>query len=150
MKLKYYLRGLAVGILVTTVVLMIAGKGHGTTMTDDEVIARAKQLGMVMEDSKTGDKEDLFSGKDNQKEDTESTQSTEKQEQKTENKNDSKPSDESKQETTGSSRMLPHRISSRMQMPDRIRIPSRMQIPRSRVPRTVRMHRLRRSPSMWK
>lgn len=103
MKLKYYLRGLAVGILVTTVVLMIAGKGHGTTMTDDEVIARAKQLGMVMEDSKTGDKEDLFSGKDNKKEDTESTQSTEKQEQKTENKNDSNPPDENKQETTGSS-----------------------------------------------
>ena len=101
MKLKYYLRGLAVGILVTTVVLMIAGKGHKTTMTDDEVIARAKQLGMVMEDSKTGTRDDLFSGKDTT-EDTESTQSTENSTQKTETKNDTSPDDAKKQENTGS------------------------------------------------
>ncbi len=73
MKLKYYLRGLAVGILVTTVLLMVAGRGHKTAMSDNEIIARAKQLGMVMDKSQTGSKEDLFS-KDSQKENTENTE----------------------------------------------------------------------------
>ena len=46
MKLKYYLRGLGIGILVTTVILSLAGIG-GKNMTDEEVIKRAKELGMV-------------------------------------------------------------------------------------------------------
>lgn len=45
MKLKYYLRGLGIGILVTAVIMGIAsGKRQ---MTDEEVRARAKELGMV-------------------------------------------------------------------------------------------------------
>ena len=46
MKLKYYLRGLGIGILVTTVILSLAGIGR-KNMTDEEVIKRAKELGMV-------------------------------------------------------------------------------------------------------
>ena len=46
MKLKYYLRGLGIGILVTTVVLSLAGVGR-KNMTDEEVVKRAKELGMV-------------------------------------------------------------------------------------------------------
>lgn len=46
MKLKYYLRGLGIGILVTTVILSLAGTGR-KNMTDEEVIKRAKELGMV-------------------------------------------------------------------------------------------------------
>lgn len=54
MKLKYYLRGLGIGILVTTVILMIAFARHPKELTDAEVIARAKTLGMVMENKETG------------------------------------------------------------------------------------------------
>lgn len=45
MKLKYYLRGLGIGILVTALILSISGDKN--TMTDDQVIQRAKELGMV-------------------------------------------------------------------------------------------------------
>ena len=46
MKRKYYLRGLGTGILVTALILIIAS-GQKKTMTDEEVRARAKELGMV-------------------------------------------------------------------------------------------------------
>ncbi|MBQ7833105.1 MAG: hypothetical protein IJ336_05965 [Lachnospiraceae bacterium] len=46
MKLKYYLRGLGIGIAVTAAVLMLAG-GNKESLTDEEIIARAKELGMV-------------------------------------------------------------------------------------------------------
>ena len=51
MKLKYYLRGLGIGIIVTTILLMIAFALHKPTMSDADIIARAKQLGMVMPDA---------------------------------------------------------------------------------------------------
>lgn len=49
MKLKYYLRGLGMGILVSTIILMIVyhTRNH---MTDSDVIKRAKELGMVMKE----------------------------------------------------------------------------------------------------
>ena len=46
MKLKYYLRGLGIGIVVTAIIMTVA-LGNKQPMTDDEVIARAKQLGMI-------------------------------------------------------------------------------------------------------
>lgn len=46
MELKYYLRGLGLGIVVTALIMgMISSRGHA--MTDEEIIARAKQLGMT-------------------------------------------------------------------------------------------------------
>lgn len=45
-KLRYYLRGLGIGVLVTAFVLGIADKDNGT-MTDEQVRARALELGMV-------------------------------------------------------------------------------------------------------
>ena len=65
MKLKYYLRGLGIGIIITTILLMIAFALHKPTMSDADIIARAKQLGMVMPE----DEEPL--------QDTETTESTE-------------------------------------------------------------------------
>lgn len=54
MRWKYYLRGLGLGILVSTLFLMISIQLHGGIMTDERVIARAKQLGMVIpEDGET-------------------------------------------------------------------------------------------------
>lgn len=46
MERKYYLRGLGIGIAVTAVIMGIA-MPKNQTMTDEEVIARAKELGMV-------------------------------------------------------------------------------------------------------
>lgn len=46
MERKYYLRGLGLGIVVTAVIMGLALFGK-RTMTDEEVIARAKTLGMV-------------------------------------------------------------------------------------------------------
>lgn len=46
MELKYYLRGLGLGIVVTAVIMGMALSGQ-KNMTDEEVIARAKTLGMV-------------------------------------------------------------------------------------------------------
>ena len=46
MERKYYLRGLGLGIAVTAIIMGIATSGK-QTMTDEEVMARAKKLGMV-------------------------------------------------------------------------------------------------------
>lgn len=48
MKRKYYLRGIGVGILFATLVLMTAYQIFGSkTMSDEAVIKRAEELGMV-------------------------------------------------------------------------------------------------------
>lgn len=44
--MKFYLRGLGIGILVTAVIMGIASS-HKRQMTDEEIKARAKELGMV-------------------------------------------------------------------------------------------------------
>ncbi len=46
MKLKYYLRGLGIGIIVTAILMGVATKGKAE-MTDEEIKARAAELGMV-------------------------------------------------------------------------------------------------------
>lgn len=48
MKLKYYLRGLGIGMIATTIILMICFSQQDTTVSDEYVIERAKALGMVM------------------------------------------------------------------------------------------------------
>lgn len=48
MELKYYLRGLGLGIIVTAIIMAVVSPGS-QKMTDAEVIRRAKQLGMTEE-----------------------------------------------------------------------------------------------------
>lgn len=55
MNLKYYLRGLGVGIVVTALIMGIAGGGKKQTLTDDEIRERARELGMVEESSVLSD-----------------------------------------------------------------------------------------------
>jgi len=51
-RLKYYLRGIGIGLIVTTVVLMIAFAVHkDEPLSDDEIRERAAALGMVMPES---------------------------------------------------------------------------------------------------
>ena len=46
MKLAYFLRGLGIGIIFCAIVFSFS-KGTTSTMTDEEIISRAKELGMV-------------------------------------------------------------------------------------------------------
>jgi hypothetical protein len=48
LRFKYYLRGLSLGIIITTIILTISVRLQGGIMTDDRVIERAKELGMVI------------------------------------------------------------------------------------------------------
>ena len=62
MRLKYYLRGIGIGILFATILLSISfyfGKGYllKSDLTDEEIIAKATELGMVMPEDVT-DSED--------------------------------------------------------------------------------------------
>lgn len=83
MKLKYYLRGLGIGIIVTTIILTISFSGRKEEISDEEVIARATQLGMVMQEEETKAEETENSGKEatqaveNTKEEVTETQAVE-------------------------------------------------------------------------
>lgn len=46
MERKYYLRGLGLGIIITAIIMGFAGKGK-PAMTDEEIMQRAKELGMI-------------------------------------------------------------------------------------------------------
>lgn len=46
MNLKSYMRGIGIGMMVTVAIFLIAGAGKKQTMTDAEVKARARELGM--------------------------------------------------------------------------------------------------------
>jgi hypothetical protein len=53
MKLKYYLRGMGIGIILTAIVMGFALGGRKATLSDAEIIQRAKALGMVEADQGT-------------------------------------------------------------------------------------------------
>ena len=48
MKLKYYLRGLGIGIIVTTIIIVSCFSMQKPKMTDAQIIEKASQLGMIM------------------------------------------------------------------------------------------------------
>lgn len=50
MKLKYYLRGLGLGIICTTIILSIEFNARGNKISDQEIIERAERLGMTMQE----------------------------------------------------------------------------------------------------
>ena len=47
MRLKYYLRGLGLGIIFAVFIMMVGYRNHGSSMSDLEIIEKAKALGMV-------------------------------------------------------------------------------------------------------
>lgn len=53
MKLKYYLRGMGIGIIVTTIILAISFSQREVEISDEQVMARAEALGMVMPEEET-------------------------------------------------------------------------------------------------
>ncbi len=55
MNLKYYLRGLGIGIIMTSLIMGIASGDGKETLTNEEIKERAKALGMVEEGSVLAD-----------------------------------------------------------------------------------------------
>ena len=49
MKLRYYMRGLGIGILVTALLFVLSGR-TSKSLSDQQILERAAELGMVMED----------------------------------------------------------------------------------------------------
>lgn len=47
MKLRHYLKGLGIGMVVTALILHFSVQAAEPSMTDEEVIARARELGMI-------------------------------------------------------------------------------------------------------
>ena len=47
MRLKYYLRGLGIGIIFAVIIMMIGFHDNKQSMSDTEIIEKAKTLGMV-------------------------------------------------------------------------------------------------------
>lgn len=58
MRLKYYLRGLGLGILFAVFIMMVGYRNHGSLMSDSEIIEKAKALGMVETEDSSGMKND--------------------------------------------------------------------------------------------
>lgn len=63
MKLKYYLRGLGIGIIVTAIIMMITNAGSGKTLTDEQIMQRAEELGMTRPAEDSEESEEGDSGK---------------------------------------------------------------------------------------
>ena len=59
MKLKYYMRGLGIGILFSALILSFR-TSSSTQITDKEIIKRAEQLGMVKTEDNALDLDDLI------------------------------------------------------------------------------------------
>lgn len=47
MNLKFFLRGLGLGIVLTAIIMTVAASGKKVTLTNDEIKAKAKELGMI-------------------------------------------------------------------------------------------------------
>ena len=89
MKLKYYLRGLGIGILITTIIFIIGIHVNQDQMfSDEEVIRRAKALGMVMDetDGKTINELDKDKKQDSESKDQKDSQKEDRKESKSDNK----------------------------------------------------------------
>ncbi len=82
MKLAYFLRGLGIGIIFCAIVFSFS-KGTTSTMTDEEIISRAKELGMV-EDTMSDQEVDALLAKKDTEATTENSKKSEKNKETTE------------------------------------------------------------------
>lgn len=64
MRFKYYLKGLGMGIIVTTIIMSVSCMLHNNNLSDQEIIEKAMGLGMVMPDSENDAESGLFGNSD--------------------------------------------------------------------------------------
>lgn len=79
MRLKFYLMGLGIGVIVSAIIMGIAMRGRTREMTDEEIMARARQLGMV----EAGTLAEMTAGANNQNADQNRETVTQTQPQET-------------------------------------------------------------------
>ncbi len=96
MKLKYYMRGIGIGVIFATLLLTISFYFGSTgisskEMTDEEIIEKATELGMVMPEDDSEEQE-------NQEEATEESEDTNSEAQSTEEEIAEEPTEESEVE----------------------------------------------------
>ena len=100
MKLKYYLRGVGIGIVFATLVMTVSSFVHKNNITDEYIIKEARKLGMIMKEETDGNN-NLFGNDDTQdtevSEVTEDTQVTENEPQPSESESESQQPSESEQ-----------------------------------------------------
>lgn len=89
MRLKYYLRGLGLGIIFAVIIMMIGFHDNKQSMSDTEIIEKAKTLGMVEEKNISGTVADEYNS---EKIDSSATNS-DASSQKTETEQDSQMQD---------------------------------------------------------
>lgn len=79
MKLKYYLRGLGMGIIFATLAMTVSSVIHNNNLSDEKIIKEAQKLGMVMPEEKESTQGGLWSKNEDVVESTEEagTQSVE-------------------------------------------------------------------------
>ena len=71
MKLKYYLRGIGIGVIVATLVMTVSSVIHNNNLSDEMIIKEAQKLGMIMPES-DDDKDSLW-GNDSETESSEAS-----------------------------------------------------------------------------
>lgn len=94
MKLKYFLRGFGIGIIFTALILTVSYQySNENKMTDSQIMKRAKELGMVMEEDDELKKslESLKDTKDDPTESIEPSPSPQASKEPEEQKNTPKP-----------------------------------------------------------
>lgn len=64
MKLKYYLRGVGIGIIFATLVLTVSSIVHVNNPSKETIIKEAKKLGMIMPESTEDTEGGLFTSED--------------------------------------------------------------------------------------
>lgn len=101
MKLKYYLRGLGMGIMFATIVMTVSSNIHNNNLSEEKIIEEAKKLGMIMPDESEdknglwGDSKDDTEGDtvDENSEDTQKPADSEKPQDTQSSSDSEKPQD---------------------------------------------------------
>lgn len=74
MRLKYYLRGVGIGIIFATLVMTVSSLVHKYNISDEYIIREARKLGMVMKDEQKND--GLWAGEDTEENSTDESGNT--------------------------------------------------------------------------
>ncbi|MGN1158236.1 MAG: hypothetical protein ACI4TK_18855 [Agathobacter sp.] len=77
MRFKYYLKGLGMGIIVTTIIMTVSCVVHNNNLSDEEIIERAMKLGMVISDSEKEPGNGSFEGHDKESSESEADSESE-------------------------------------------------------------------------
>ena len=54
MKLKYYLRGIGIGVIVATLIMTVSSVIHNNNLSEEKIIKEAQKLGMIMPENTEG------------------------------------------------------------------------------------------------